>query len=154
MGNFRKNTRYFFVRRVFSFTIDAILITIFDLFLLSATLAIYVLIFSLVGHFEVEKNDTVLLIEIVLILFVILNCIYFILTLHKFSGTLGQRLMNLRTVSESGRGPIYNGVLRYIATLLSIYTLYIGYIIALFRNDRKTIIDLLSGTKVVDLGDE
>jgi len=154
MGNFRKNTRYFFVRRVFSFTIDAILITIFDLFLLSATLAIYVLIFSLVGHFEVEKNDTVLLIEIVLILFVILNCIYFILTLHKFSGTLGQRLMNLRTVSESGRGPIYNGVLRYIATVLAIYTLYIGYIIALFRNDRKTIIDLLSGTKVVDLGDE
>jgi len=66
-------------------------------------------------------------------------------------GTPGTRLLGLRLVDWHQRVPIGypRALLRMVAVLVSLATLGVGFLLPLFRRDRKTLHDLLAGTQVV-----
>lgn len=78
--------------------------------------------------------------------------LYFVL--HGWArrgGTPGMRLAGLRLVDWHQRVPIgyARALLRAVALLVSVLTLGIGFLLPLFRRDRKTLHDVLAGTSVV-----
>lgn len=66
-------------------------------------------------------------------------------------GTLGMKLCGLRLLDWRQRLPIGYGraLLRLAAGLVTVLTLGLGFLLVLFRRDRKSLHDLLAGTMVV-----
>lgn len=78
--------------------------------------------------------------------------LYFVL--HGWAqrgGTPGMRLLGLRLVDWHHRVPIgyARALLRAVAMLVSLLTLGVGFLLPVFRRDRKTLHDVLAGTSVV-----
>ena len=76
---------------------------------------------------------------------------YQIWCLPKYGGTPGKRILNIKVVTAEG-GPISWGRSfgRFFAEMLNgLIPLWIGYIIALFDEQRRTVHDHLAGTRVV-----
>lgn len=90
-----------------------------------------------------------------LILQVSLAIFYYTWFVGKYGGTPGKLILGLRIVDEHG-GPIgYSmAVKRYLATILSALTLGIGYLIAAWDSEKKTLHDILVRTRVVQLKPE
>lgn len=64
--------------------------------------------------------------------------------------TLGKQLLGLRLMRDDGR-PVGHGLAlgRYFATMLSGLPFGIGFLLPLFRDDRKTLHDMVCGTHVI-----
>lgn len=87
---------------------------------------------------------------------VVLSWLYAVTQLGSpASATLGMRVVGIRLLDVHGQRPSFarvNG--RYLAQVLSVITLGIGYLIMLFNRRRQTLHDLVSGTVVVRVADE
>ena len=65
--------------------------------------------------------------------------------------TVGKRIMKIMIVDESGNGIDFaTSAKRYFGKILSIFTLYIGFIMALFNDEHRTLYDKIAKTYVVD----
>ena len=65
--------------------------------------------------------------------------------------TLGQKVFNISVVDEHGVGIDYaKALIRSLCSWLSSILLGIGYIVALFSNEKQTLHDRIAGTYVVD----
>ncbi len=76
---------------------------------------------------------------------------YFILGWGLVGGTPGQLLMGLRVVDNRGHSPIgaTRALMRLLAYCSSSLTFLTGHVFAVFRKDRRSLHDLLAGTRVV-----
>jgi uncharacterized RDD family membrane protein YckC len=79
----------------------------------------------------------------------IISVAYFIVFHWLWGQTLGKMAFQIRVVRMDG-GPLSFGqsVGRYFATFLSTITLFIGFIMAGVRSDKRALHDLLAGTRV------
>lgn len=77
--------------------------------------------------------------------------LYKIFTTWRWSGTPGKLLLGMRVVraADDSRVTLQDSALRFIGSLLSEFLLMAGYFFAAFRTDRRTLHDLLAGTRVV-----
>lgn len=78
------------------------------------------------------------------------NICYTWLLTWKFGGTLGKLALDIRVVQANGE-PIglWRSLGRAFAEILSIITLLIGYIIAGFDSEKRTLHDHICGTRVI-----
>lgn len=76
---------------------------------------------------------------------------YFLVGWGLIGCTPGKCLLGLRVVDHRGRCPIgaSRAALRLVAYMASSVTLVAGHLIAAARNDRRTLHDMLAGTRVV-----
>jgi uncharacterized RDD family membrane protein YckC len=81
-----------------------------------------------------------------------LGAAYSILFIGKAGATPGKMAMGIKVVRPDG-SPISMGqsVGRYFSTMISGFTLGIGYLIAAFDDERKTLHDRIAGTRVIRL---
>lgn len=64
--------------------------------------------------------------------------------------TIGKRIMGLAVINTNGGRPSFGrATLRFAGELLSLLTLGIGFLVALFNPERKALHDLIAGTAVV-----
>jgi uncharacterized RDD family membrane protein YckC len=76
---------------------------------------------------------------------------YYTFFLTKFGATLGKMAVGIKIVTAEG-GPISFGraAARYFcATFLEVFTLWIGYLIALFDDQNRTLHDRICGTRAI-----
>lgn len=79
-------------------------------------------------------------------------CLYFTLTTAFGGQTLGKRVFNLKVVRADGMPiSIFRSFLRWLCSIVFSVPLFLGCLIAAFRNDRRALHDLVSGTKVVQI---
>ncbi|MCD4749355.1 MAG: RDD family protein [Thermoanaerobaculales bacterium] len=76
---------------------------------------------------------------------------YFLVGWGLMGGTPGKLILGIRVVDHEGRCPIGPGraALRLVAYTCSSITLLGGHLLAVFRGDRRTLHDVLAGTRVV-----
>jgi uncharacterized RDD family membrane protein YckC len=75
-----------------------------------------------------------------------------ILEASSLQGTLGKRWLGIKVVDESGaRLSLGRATVRNLAKLLSLLPLGLGFIWALFREDKRTWHDLIARTYVIPL---
>jgi uncharacterized RDD family membrane protein YckC len=76
---------------------------------------------------------------------------YKIFTTWRWGGTPGKRLLGMRVVRAADDSPVtlLDSALRFIGSMISEFLLMAGYLFAAFRGDRRTLHDLLAGTRVV-----
>lgn len=76
---------------------------------------------------------------------------YILLEGGEWHATLGKKAMGIMVVNSQGVGIDYStAALRYLGRMLSGMTFGIGFLIALFNNDRTCLHDKVAGTYVVD----
>jgi uncharacterized RDD family membrane protein YckC len=82
----------------------------------------------------------------------VFGALYYILLHWLFGQTLGKMLFRLRVVTLSG-GSISLGtsLLRWVGYLLSLLPLFLGYVLAGLRADKRALHDLVARTRVVRL---
>lgn len=99
---------------------------------------------------QMAPSDLMYLIYTNLLTFV-LGWFYFSLFLSsKMNATLGKKLLKLQVVDLQGeRNTFGKATLRYIGYYLSAIILFIGYLMVLFRKDKRALHDLLAGTIVI-----
>lgn len=70
---------------------------------------------------------------------------------NKFGATPGKMLLGLKIVNQEGSKPSFkSSVLReVVGRVLSVITLGVGYLIALFDKEKRTLHDRLAGTRVI-----
>ncbi len=80
-----------------------------------------------------------------------LAAVYKILTTWRWSATPGKLLLGMRVVRVADDSPVglLDSTLRFIGSLISEFLLLAGYLFAAFREDKRTLHDLLAGTRVV-----
>lgn len=73
-----------------------------------------------------------------------------VLLWHKSGQTPGKKMAHIRVVDARtlGNAPYWKLILRFIGYFLSLITV-VGFFIGLFRRDKRTLHDLLSGTAVI-----
>lgn len=115
-------------KRILATIIDSIVINIIASFF----------IFAGYGGFIISSN----------LLFILYNVL---LMGSSWHATLGQKAMNICVIDGYGAGIDYGkALIRAICSLLSSIILGIGYLVALFSNEKQTLHDKLAGTFVVD----
>jgi uncharacterized RDD family membrane protein YckC len=77
---------------------------------------------------------------------------YEIVLVSRYGATLGKRLLGLRVITAGG-GPISTSLSagRYFAQLVSSATLSIGYLMAAFDDQKRTLHDRICNTRVVKI---
>lgn len=82
----------------------------------------------------------------------ILAAAYYILCEgSEWHATLGKKLMNIKVVNKNGQGIDYKtATIRYLSRMLSGLIFGIGFVIALFNDNRQCLHDKLADTYVVD----
>ncbi|HSE41764.1 MAG TPA: RDD family protein [Acidobacteriota bacterium] len=102
--------------------------------------------FVLTGNEAVQGGVTVL----GYLLSIALNMTYSVYFLVKYQATPGKMALGLKVVTAEGQ-PITKGTAfgRFFAELLSAMTCLIGYIMAAFDDERRTLHDRLCNTRVV-----
>ena len=80
----------------------------------------------------------------------LLNLIYYTGLTGQFGATIGKMAIGVRVVRMDG-SPVGFGLaaLRFLASILSSITLWIGYLMIAFRPDHRALHDLIVGTQVV-----
>jgi uncharacterized RDD family membrane protein YckC len=79
----------------------------------------------------------------------IISPLYFIVFHFRWGQTFGKMLMQIRVVRmDGGSLTLGQSIGRYFATFLSILILFIGFIMAGLRSDKRALHDLLAGTRV------
>ena len=81
---------------------------------------------------------------------IVLFLITYVCLWHKNGQTPGKKLARIRVVDAAtlGNAPYWKLTLRFIGYFLSFITV-IGFFIGLFRKDKRTLHDLISGTAVI-----
>ena len=80
----------------------------------------------------------------------LLTVAYGILMVAAFSGTIGKLILGMRIVRTDGsRVSLGRAALRYVAQILSILTIFIGYLMVAFRKDKRALHDLIADTAVI-----
>jgi uncharacterized RDD family membrane protein YckC len=76
---------------------------------------------------------------------------YFAVGWGMLGATPGKWLLRLRIVDHRGRSPIglTRAILRMVAYTVSSLTLGLGHLMLIFRADRRSLHDILAGTRVV-----
>ena len=70
--------------------------------------------------------------------------------LGRFGATPGKMVLRLKVVRPGGEPISYlHAAGRYLAENVSVMTLYIGYLIAAFDSERRTLHDRIAGTRVI-----
>ncbi|MEX0763143.1 MAG: RDD family protein [Dehalococcoidia bacterium] len=78
------------------------------------------------------------------------NATYHTLAVGIWGTTVGKRLLGLWVVRPGGgRVGLGGAFVRYLGTILSSFLLLIGYLMVLFRSDRRALHDLIANTYVV-----
>lgn len=80
-----------------------------------------------------------------------LNFLYYVFLLTAYGATLGKMAMGVKIVTPDG-GPLSFGrsTARYFcANFLEAFTLWIGYLIALFDDQNRTLHDRICGTRAI-----
>lgn len=82
----------------------------------------------------------------------VMGAAYFILCEGgEWHATLGKKLMNIMVINNNGQGIDYKtATIRYLGRILSGITMGIGFVFALFNDDRQCLHDKLADTYVVD----
>ncbi len=84
------------------------------------------------------------------IYFLLLWPYYSILESSKLQGTLGKYLIGIKVVDYNYNRIDFNiATLRYVSSILSSLTIFIGYIMALFTSRKQTLHDIISKTLVI-----
>jgi uncharacterized RDD family membrane protein YckC len=80
----------------------------------------------------------------------LLGFLYQVAFIANRGATPGKMAMGLKVVTADG-GPISYGraIGRYFAQILDAFTLLIGYLIAFFDDERRTLHDRICGTRVI-----
>ena len=83
---------------------------------------------------------------------IVLDLIYTCITMSgKLQSTFGQRAVGIKVIRSDGSTVEFGTALvRYLVSLISSIVLKLGYFIALFTDNRRTLHDLAAGTVVVD----
>lgn len=75
---------------------------------------------------------------------------YYIFCEWKFGKTVGKMLCRIKSVSTTNtRMGLASSILRSSFRLISIGLFFSGYLMIIFRRDKKALHDLISGTKVI-----
>lgn len=75
---------------------------------------------------------------------------YFIICEWRFGRTIGKMLCRIESVSdEKTRMAFSTSFVRSLCRLISIGLFFSGYLMIIFRRDKKALHDLISGTKVI-----
>ncbi len=84
------------------------------------------------------------------VLWLVYAFLYFVHGWARRGGSLGMKLLRLRLLDWRRRSPIgySRALLRCAAGLVTILTFGVGFLVAAFRRDRKTLHDVLAGTLV------
>jgi len=96
-----------------------------------------------------DKTYVPILVGIYLMMFII-PAVYFIWMNGKYGATLGKMAVGIKIVTPEGL-PIHYGLAagRYLAQIISSLILYIGYIMAGFDEEKRTLHDRICNTRVV-----
>lgn len=79
---------------------------------------------------------------------------YFTLLVGLWGATLGKRVLGVRIVRLDGSPVgIPRALGRQLATILSVFTFLVGYLMVIFRSDKRALHDLIAGTVVVRVKD-
>lgn len=84
------------------------------------------------------------------VLSLLLTAAYMIVFIGRFGATPGKMILGVKVVRATGGAvgiPLAAG--RYLCTYISSFTLGIGYLIAFFDDERKTLHDRICGTRVI-----
>ena len=80
----------------------------------------------------------------------VIFCYFCFLEISEIQGSFGKNKTGLKVVDKNGeRLKIKQTLVRNIARLFSMYLFFIGYIIAFFRKDNRTLHDIVSDTYIV-----
>jgi uncharacterized RDD family membrane protein YckC len=132
-----------FVTRLVAFAMD--LITVLALFALAANVIEFV-VSALIGS-EVRLSDAPLLADFLLATWWFFYCAY---PLAKTGRTFGMTVVGLQVVRVDGSDiDAGHAVLRVLVFPLSFLLFGLGFILILFRNDRRALQDLIAVTAVV-----
>jgi uncharacterized RDD family membrane protein YckC len=75
---------------------------------------------------------------------------YETLMIGKYGATVGKMVMKIRVITAEGQKVSYLRALgRYFAKLLSGMTLMIGYLMAAFDDEKRTLHDRICNTRVI-----
>ena len=133
--------------RMFSFATDLTVIAALQLTLGSLTLLLYQ---KGCARFDVTHNqETLLFLSEFCGGFFFLS--YFTLSVGFFGNTLGKHIFKIKTVNAANGLSLTmpQAYWRSISYLMSSWTYMVGFVIPLFRSDKKALHDLLCGTQVV-----
>lgn len=97
-----------------------------------------------------EMADAFGVIAIFWVLSILIGMTYYTLFVGRFAATPGKMACRLKVVmSDGGRVTYARALARYFAAMLSSMTLLIGYIIAAFDDQKRTLHDHICDTRVV-----
>ncbi|MBU4460858.1 MAG: RDD family protein, partial [Verrucomicrobia bacterium] len=134
--------------RVAATIIDTIVVSI-------AQYAIYIPVIILVSRqANLEENPwSIFAAQMLLALFsMVLTAAYEIWMVGRYGATLGKMACRLRVVTaEGGRVSYARSTGRHFAKYISYFTLYIGFIIAGFDREKRTLHDLICNTRIVKI---
>lgn len=83
-------------------------------------------------------------------LFIPTFCLYYIICEWRFGKTIGKMICRIKSVSNTNsRISLLASLLRLSIRLISIGLFFSGYLMIIFRRDKKALHDLMSGTKVI-----
>jgi|GEM_PF-57330 len=105
-----------------------------------------------VKYLDYLESDMVLDIfqEVIPAFFIFLFLYHLIMEATPLRATPGKLLFRMRVFDRNGRRTgVVSIILRHAAKLLTLLTAGIGFIVAPFRRDKRTLHDLLSGTSVL-----
>ena len=132
-----------FVTRLAGFAID--LFTALTLFALGSTVVEYV-VSALVGH-QVHLSSAPIAAAILLAAWWVFYCAY---PLAQAGRTFGMTVVGLRVVrADGGELDTLHAVLRVLVYPLSFLLFGLGFLLILFRRDRRALHDLIAGSAVV-----
>ena len=81
---------------------------------------------------------------------VLVFSIYHVILVGAFGATVGKLIVGIKIVQKNGRRVGYGHALgRYLATYISALILGIGFLMVAFRQDKRSLHDLIAGTVVV-----
>ncbi len=138
-----------FLRRALSFFLDMVFIGLINVLL---ALLMHYALYPINELVNISACNFHMICSLICAPFMIIEILYFVITIAKYSATLGQRMMSLELKKNNGR-PLepLDSVFRVVAINISLLTFSFGYLIAMIRKDNKTIIDILSFSNVVDI---
>jgi uncharacterized RDD family membrane protein YckC len=132
-----------FVTRLAAFAID--LIAALTMFALAARVVEYI-VSALIGR-QVQLSDAPILADCLLAAWWVFYCAY---PLAQSGRTLGMTVVGLRVVRADGRDVgAGQAVLRVLVFPLSFVLFGLGFVLILFRRDRRALHDLIAGSAVV-----
>ena len=139
--------------RTAAIIIDNVLLTIVTIVIIATVILVAMALQQ--NYFETLGDETVWTAgwtagDTLNTLHTLLIATYGILMVAAFSGTVGKLVLGMRIVRTDGsRVSLGRAALRYVAQILSVLTLFIGYLMVAFRKDKRSLHDIIADTAVI-----